>query len=54
MFFYYLKLGNYYIGTTHYNRGGWFHWKDFRLNGGDCYDSYRIGPLLFRKYCKQR
>lgn len=35
---------------THWCKGGVFHWKDFRFNGGNCYNSYRLGPLLIRKY----
>jgi hypothetical protein len=35
---------------TYWFKGGFFHWKEYRFNGGDSYTSYRLGPILIRKY----
>ena len=38
-----------FLGWKDWNKGGWFHWADFRLNGGNSYVSYRVGPFIFRR-----
>ena len=38
--------------TTSWFKGGFFHWKEHRFNGGDSYTSYRLGPVLIRVYDK--
>jgi hypothetical protein len=35
---------------TYWFKGGFFHWNDFKLNGGHSYTSYRLGPILIRMY----
>jgi len=36
--------------TTSWFKGGFFHWKEHRFNGGHSYTSYRLGPILIRMY----
>lgn len=45
-----MRIGNTQIILTHPWRGGGFFWNDFKFNRGNSYRSYRIGPVLIRRY----
>lgn len=38
------------ILRTYWFKGGFFHWNVHRFNSGDPYVSYRIGPILIKRY----
>jgi len=45
------QMKYYFLGWNSWFGGGWFHWKSFKFNGGDCFESYRFGSFLLRVYC---